>query len=149
VGILKITVNAGPVTFAVDWEGDADDIEDVMTFIDNMAANNKIPPEQLTHSTLARLPETGIMEEPGAQQVQVMDNPLRGPELPAESAGSDLPICRRRADHRSGDGERGQGLHRPRGPHPPHQALSGASTVQVRVTECCPMSLLYNRYIHR
>jgi hypothetical protein len=47
-------------------------LEHVMTFIDNMAVDNKVTPEQITHSTLAHLPETGLMEEPGAQQVQMM-----------------------------------------------------------------------------
>src|SRR5436189_6219134 len=97
MGIMKIKVHAGPVTFSFEWEGGADDIERLMTFIDNVAADNKITPERFTHSVLAQLPKTGIMEEPGAQQVQmraILYVILERPHPLTGSAGSNLPLCR-------------------------------------------------------
>jgi hypothetical protein len=86
---MKIKVNAGPVAFEFNWEGGTDEIEGVMIFIDDLAAEKKLTPEQLTHSTLAHLPKTGLMKDHDAQKVQIMailyvvlNAPSRSPDRP-------------------------------------------------------------------
>jgi hypothetical protein len=72
MGTMKIRVDAPPVKFAFTWEGSRSDIDNVMTFIEDTAAKAGATPEQFSQGVLRHLPKTGIMTEPGAQQVQMM-----------------------------------------------------------------------------
>jgi hypothetical protein len=75
--------------FTFNWEGDDPEIKNVMEFIEQRADEANITPETFTHSTLRELPATGLLKEPGAQQVQMMailytvlQMPTRSPDRP-------------------------------------------------------------------
>lgn len=97
MGIMKIKVDAPPVTFAFEWEGGAGEIESVMTFIDNLAAEAKVTPEQLTLSALKVLPQTGLLEGPG-RQPQLMAILYVVLSAPAKSPGRPGAVYRYAAD---------------------------------------------------
>jgi hypothetical protein len=72
MGTMAIKVKASPVTFAFKSEDSGSDIDNIMAFIEDRATEAGITPKQLAQATLRYLPTMGIMEEPGARQVQMM-----------------------------------------------------------------------------
>ncbi len=76
MGEMKIRVDAKvegkACDFTFEWEGDDDEIQNVMEFIDRVADAAKVTPEAFTHSALHHLPNTGVLEDPGQKQAQMM-----------------------------------------------------------------------------
>jgi hypothetical protein len=72
MGTMKIRVDAPPVNFAFQWDGNRSDIDNIMSCIEDEAAKAGYTPEQFAQSTLFHLPTMGFMTEPGPQQLQMM-----------------------------------------------------------------------------
>jgi hypothetical protein len=76
MGSMKISVDAEVAgkrfDFAFTWDGDDDAIKKLMRFIEARADEAGITPETFTHSALRHLPVTGLIDNTGAQEVQMM-----------------------------------------------------------------------------
>ena len=86
MGTIRVSIDTETAgkqcTFNFAWEGDDEDINEVIDFVAERADEAGISPEALGQSALFHLPRTGVCDDPGTQQAQrmfILDAVLRMP----------------------------------------------------------------------
>lgn len=71
--MLRVNIRATypdrpPYETGFDWQGNKDEISDLMEIVEDAAYANKVTPEQFTRGTLKILPLVGVPTEPVARR---------------------------------------------------------------------------------
>jgi len=76
MGTIKVSIDAEAAgkqsKFNFAWEGDDEEINEVIGFVAERADEAGISPEALGQSTLFHLPRTGVYDDPGTRRSQMM-----------------------------------------------------------------------------
>jgi hypothetical protein len=76
MGTIIVTVDAvsgdDKAEFSFDWECDREDIENAVSAVKDAAERIGVTPQQLVQSTLFYLPRSGVLQDEGAEQMQMM-----------------------------------------------------------------------------
>lgn len=76
MGSITVAIDAeaagNKIAFSFDWEGNRQEIERSMQLVRETAEQGGVTPHQFAQSTLVHLPKTGLMQDEGTQQMQMM-----------------------------------------------------------------------------
>jgi hypothetical protein len=77
MGAINVNIDAEAdgkekLEFSFSWNGDREQIQRAMEFVTETAIQIGVTAQEFAQSALISLPETGIMQDEGAQQVQMM-----------------------------------------------------------------------------